>query len=184
MNQIKKFPVFIYYPHPPHEIVINYQNFRCFLTWRIRMDNCSRLCKLSVKFNFWMASNFKFNFPLNGLGLDPNTSGQTWESASATAGNDNKACPGPYSWSVLSFTEFPLSFLTIWEVSFLMEFQLNYFKSWKMMLWTESAALNMPANLENSPVATGLEKVSIHFNPKEWQSQRMLKLHNCTHLTH
>jgi len=25
----------------------------------------------------------------------------------------------------------------------------------------------MPANLENSAVATGLEKVSFHFNPKE-----------------
>ena len=29
----------------------------------------------------------------------------------------------------------------------------------------ESAALNMPATLENSAVATGLEKVSFHFNP-------------------
>ena len=28
----------------------------------------------------------------------------------------------------------------------------------------ESAALNMPANLENSAVATGLEKVSFHSN--------------------
>ena len=46
------------------------------------------------------------------------------------------------------------------------------------------AALNMPANLENSAVATGLEKVSFHSNPKERQCQRMLKLpHNCTHLT-
>ena len=33
-------------------------------------------------------------------------------------------------------------------------------------------------------VATGLEKVSFHSNPKERQCQRMLKLpHNCTHLT-
>ena len=40
-------------------------------------------------------------------------------------------------------------------------------------------------NLENSAVATGLEKVSFHFNPKERQCQRMLKiLHNCIHLTH
>ena len=47
------------------------------------------------------------------------------------------------------------------------------------------AALNMPANLENSAVATGLEKVSFHSNPKERQCQRMPKLpHNCTHLTH
>ena len=30
-------------------------------------------------------------------------------------------------------------------------------------------ALNMPANLENSAVATGLEKVSFHYNPKERQ---------------
>ena len=51
-------------------------------------------------------------------------------------------------------------------------------------LCCESAALNMPANLENSAVATGLEKVSFHSNPKERQRQRMLKLpHNCTHLT-
>ena len=41
----------------------------------------------------------------------------------------------------------------------------------------------MPANLENSAVATGLEKISFHFNPKEGQCQRMFKLsHNYTHL--
>ena len=34
----------------------------------------------------------------------------------------------------------------------------------------------MPANLENSAVATGLEKVSFHSNPKERQCQGMLKL--------
>ena len=40
-------------------------------------------------------------------------------------------------------------------------------------------------NMENSVVATGLENISFHSNPKERQSQRMLKLpHNCTHLTH
>ena len=42
----------------------------------------------------------------------------------------------------------------------------------------------MPANLENSTVATGLEKFSFHSNPKERQCQRMFKLlHNCTYLT-
>jgi len=42
----------------------------------------------------------------------------------------------------------------------------------------------MLANLENSAVAKGLEKVSFHSDPKERQRQRMLKLpHNCTHLT-
>ena len=46
-------------------------------------------------------------------------------------------------------------------------------------------AHNMPANLENSAVATGLQKVSFHSSPKERQCQRMFKLpHNCTHLTH
>ena len=49
----------------------------------------------------------------------------------------------------------------------------------------KSAALNMPSNLENSAVATGLEKVSFHSSPKEGQCQRMLRLpHNCTRLTH
>src|SRR5574340_883966 len=34
----------------------------------------------------------------------------------------------------------------------------------------------MPANLENSAAATGMEKVSFHPNHKERQCQRMLKL--------
>ena len=42
----------------------------------------------------------------------------------------------------------------------------------------------MPANLENSAVVTGQEKVSFNSNPKEGQCQKMLKLpHNYTHLT-
>ena len=45
-------------------------------------------------------------------------------------------------------------------------------------------SVNMSANLENSAVATGLEKVSFHSNSIERKCQRMLKLlHNCTHLT-
>ena len=44
--------------------------------------------------------------------------------------------------------------------------------------------LNVPANLENSALAIGMEKVSFSSNPKKMQCQRMLKLlHNCTHLT-
>ena len=39
-------------------------------------------------------------------------------------------------------------------------------------------------HLENSAVATGLERISFRSNPKERQCQRMLKLpHSCTHLT-
>ena len=42
----------------------------------------------------------------------------------------------------------------------------------------------MPAKLENSAVATGLEIVSFHFNPKERQCKIMPKLLcKCTHLT-
>ena len=42
----------------------------------------------------------------------------------------------------------------------------------------------MPANLENSTVATGLEKVSFHSNPKERKCQRMLKLPTIVLLSH
>ena len=48
----------------------------------------------------------------------------------------------------------------------------------------DDAVLNMPANLENSTLATSLEKVSFHSNPRERQCQRMFKLlDNCNHLT-
>ena len=42
----------------------------------------------------------------------------------------------------------------------------------------------MPAHLENSPVATGLEKVSFHSNSKERQCQRMLKYHTIAPISH
>ena len=43
----------------------------------------------------------------------------------------------------------------------------------------ESAALDMSENLENSLLATGLEKFSFYSKPKERQCQRMFKLsHN------
>ena len=43
----------------------------------------------------------------------------------------------------------------------------------------------MPANLENSAVARGLEKVRFHSNTKERKCQRVFKLlYNCTHFTH
>ena len=40
---------------------------------------------------------------------------------------------------------------------------------------TDDATLNMPANLENSAVATGLEKFSFHSNSKEWQCHRKVQ---------
>ena len=42
----------------------------------------------------------------------------------------------------------------------------------------------MPANWENSAVATGLEKVSFHSNPKERQCQIMLKLMHNAFISH
>ena len=59
---------------------------------------------------------------------------------------------------------------------------LNYIKVHslkQMFLWILWCFMS-----RSSAVARGLEKVSIHSNPKERQCQRMLKLpHNCTHLT-
>ena len=48
----------------------------------------------------------------------------------------------------------------------------------------ESAALNMPANLENAAVATGLEKVSFHSNPKERQFQKNVQTTTRLHSSH
>ena len=42
----------------------------------------------------------------------------------------------------------------------------------------------MPANLETSAVATGLEKVSFHSNPIERQCQRMLNYHTIALISH
>ena len=52
------------------------------------------------------------------------------------------------------------------------------------IVWNAGWMKHKLENLENSAVATALEKVSFHSSPKERQCQRMLKLqHNCTHLT-
>ena len=45
-----------------------------------------------------------------------------------------------------------------------------------LKLLQHHATLNMPENLENSAVATGLENVSFHFNPKEKQCQLLSQL--------
>ena len=42
----------------------------------------------------------------------------------------------------------------------------------------------MPKNLEDSAVATGLEKVSFHFNPKEMQCQRCSYYHTIAFIPH
>ena len=42
----------------------------------------------------------------------------------------------------------------------------------------------MPTNLENSAVATGLEKANFHSNPEERQCQRMFKLPTIALISH
>ena len=42
----------------------------------------------------------------------------------------------------------------------------------------------MPANLENSAVAAGLEKVSFHVNPKERQSKECSNYRTITFISH
>ena len=49
---------------------------------------------------------------------------------------------------------------------------------------SESAALNVPANVENSAVATGLEKVSFHSNPKERQYKECSDYHTIALISH
>ena len=48
------------------------------------------------------------------------------------------------------------------------------------MLWPWGCQWHMPANLENSAVATGLEKGSFHSNPKEGQCQKCSNYHTIT----
>ena len=48
----------------------------------------------------------------------------------------------------------------------------------------ESAALNLPANLENSALATGLEKVSFHCNPKKGNAKECSNYHTIALISH
>ena len=41
----------------------------------------------------------------------------------------------------------------------------------------KSVALNIPADVENSAVATGLEKITFHSNPKERKCQKCSNHH-------
>ena len=48
----------------------------------------------------------------------------------------------------------------------------------------ESATLNLPANLENSAVATALEKVSFRSNPKESNAKECSNYHTIAFISH
>ena len=42
----------------------------------------------------------------------------------------------------------------------------------------------MPVNLENSAVPTGLEQISFHSNPKEWQCKECSNYHTIALISH
>ena len=46
------------------------------------------------------------------------------------------------------------------------------------------AALNMPANLKNSAVASGLEKISFHSNPKKGSAKECSDYHMIALISH
>ena len=48
----------------------------------------------------------------------------------------------------------------------------------------KGATLNMPANLENSAVATGLEKVSFHSIPKKGNAKECSNYHTTALISH
>ena len=56
--------------------------------------------------------------------------------------------------------------------------------SWMWNCVEIKVSLEELKRLRRTQVATGLEKVSFHSNPKERQCERMLKVpHSCTHLS-
>ena len=63
-----------------------------------------------------------------------------------------------------------------------MEFQLSYFNSWKMML--RKCCTQYASKLGNSAVATGLEKVTLHSNPKKGNGKECSNYHTIALTSH
>ena len=71
-----------------------------------------------------------------------------------------------------------------WSTLFTVQLSHPYMTTGKMIALSRRTFVGKVMSLLLNMLSTGLEKVSFHSNPKERQSQRMLKLpHNCTHLT-
>ena len=64
----------------------------------------------------------------------------------------------------------------------MMEFQLNYFKSWKMMLWKCCTQYASKFGKLSRGHRTG--KVSFHSNPKERQCQKCSNYHTIALISH
>ena len=61
---------------------------------------------------------------------------------------------------------------------------VELFQILKYDTYNKSATFNMPANLENSAVATGLEKVSFHSSPKESSVKACSNYHQIVLVSH
>ena len=84
-----------------------------------------------------------------------------------------------------SFSDsFPLNIITKYSVQLLCIFFFLNSQKVKELRTKAPFALNMPANLENSAVATGLEKVSFHSNPRERQCQKCSNYHTIALISH
>ena len=90
---------------------------------------------------------------------------------------EKKGFPPPF----LIAYSIPVGFEYVWNIFYPLGHITHCLTCQVSLSWDIS--IGCTVDLENSAVATGLEKVSFHSNSKESQCQRMLKLpHNCTHL--
>ena len=87
-------------------------------------------------------------------------------------------CPLSHSFSSFPFSAPPFFFLSLscCQLHNSLWYKQNYCSLIEKCSVCFQCLAPMPANLENSAVATGLEKVSFHSNPKERQCQGMFQI--------
>ena len=122
-------------------------------------------CKAGFIIEKLLSIIYHINLPYRGLEWKSRKSRDTW--------SNMQVCPQSTKWSRARLTEFcqenPLVIATL------------VFQQHKRCC--ESAALNMPTNLENSAVATELEKGQFSFQSLRKAVPQMFKQsHNCTPL--
>ena len=66
----------------------------------------------------------------------------------------------------------------------LCQFLLYNVKDLHWRIFKTSSACNMQGNLENSPVAIGLEQVSFHSNPKKGNAKECSNYNTTAHISH
>ena len=93
------------------------------------------------------------------------------------------SCFSVIQWMLAIWSLVPLPFLKPAWTSGSSRFTYYWSLAWRILSITLLACEMRAIVLENSAVATGLEKVSFHSNPKERLCQRMLKLFSNLELT-